>query len=526
MKQYILPLLKASLQSIAAPDDTEIVLEHPRQADHGDLATNVALGLARSLKKSPRQVAEEIIGTLEIDPACIAGVEIAGPGFINFRFTPEFFQMRLEEMMRCGEQYGRTNDGNGIKTNVEYVSANPTGPLEWTGHAVIREYYFNNGGNQMRNLARSIHARYLQQLGHETTFPDDGYHGDYVADIAREAVTAYNGTLVEETEEHLALLQKLGEQWCFAHIRNTLASFGIAHDLYFNEDTLYHNGTIDEVVEELRQLGRVYEKDGAVWLRLEDKGLQDRVIIRSNGEPTYRLPDIAYHREKFRRGFELIVDIFGADHIATIPDIKAAMDMLGYDASTVRVVLNQMVSFVEGGQPMKMSKRTGKALTLDDLIAELGPDVVRFFFIMRGVNTQLEFDLDLAREHSEKNPVFYLQYAHARMAGVLRHAESEGISFTPEASLAPLRHEAELALIRQILIFPETVSRATRELEPQILAEYLRELAATFHKFFHECRVVAEAPPIRAARMRLLVAAKTTLGNGLAILGIRAPERM
>ncbi len=546
MKQYIQPFLERALAQIGAGEGTDIVLEHPRQPEHGDLATSVALGLARELKKSPRAIAEELVDHLDLDERFVSGVDIAGPGFINIRFTPAFFHLRLEEMIAEGDRYGRTSMGGRIRTNVEYVSANPTGPLhtghgrgaalgdtianilEWTGHDVTREYYFNNAGNQMRNLARSIHARYLEQLGREVTFPEDGYHGEYIREIAEALLAERGDGLVEESEENLAVMQKFGEEWNFARIRSTLEKLGIEFDVFYNEDSLYSEGKITEVLDDLTAAGRTYEKDGAVWLKLEEMGLEkDRVIVRSNGEPTYRLPDIAYHREKYRRGFELIVDIFGHDHVAAIPDVKAALSMLGLDPEKTKVVLNQMVSFFEGGEEVKMSKRTGKSLSLDQLIEELGADVVRFFFIMRSAGTHLEFDLDLAREQSEKNPVYYLQYGHARIAGVLRHAQQEHVELDPSASLAPLVNEEELALIKQILAFPETLERAARALEPQIVAEYLRELSAAFHRFYHEHRIVgADTEAERDARMRLLDAVRTTLGNGLQVLGITAPDRM
>lgn len=544
MKEYLLPIIRAAVQSLGAPEETEITLELPRQAEHGDLATNVAMGLARPLKKAPRQIAEEIVGRLELDSTFVSGVEIAGPGFINFRFTPAFYQAQLDRVSKLGERYGRSDMGHGIKTNIEYVSANPTGLLhpghgrgaaigdtvanilDWAGYEVTREYYFNNAGNQMRNLARSIHSRYLERLKRETTFPEDGYHGEYIYDIADEARAKYGESLVEPTAENLEIMRQLGEEWSFARIKQTLEALGIRHDVYFNEDSLYKEGKITEVIEELKSLGRTYEKDGALWIRADDSGEKDRVIVKSTGEPTYRLPDTAYHREKFRRGFELIIDVLGADHKEEAEDVRRALEILGFDSSKIRVIMNQMVTFVQGGQPVKLSKRSGKALTLDELLEDFGADVVRYFFIMRSANSQFEFDMDLAREQSEKNPVFYLQYAHARIAGVLRHAEAEGVTLDPEASLEPLVRDEELDLIKEILSFPESVRRAARDLDPQTITEYLRGLAAAFHKFYHECRILIDDAPLRAARMRLLAAAKVTLGNGLRVLGVTAPERM
>jgi arginyl-tRNA synthetase len=545
MKTYLAPLLKSALAALGAPEDTDVVLEAPRQADHGDLATSVALGLARALKQSPRQIAEAIVSRLDADSRYISSVEIAGPGFINFRFTPEFYHAQLEEVARLGETYGRSDFGKGVKTNVEFVSANPTGPLhpghgrnaaigdtvanllEWTGHDVTREYYFNNAGNQMQQLARSLHIRYQQLLGIDAQIPEDGYHGEYLLGIAKIILEEHGDRFREPTQENFDSLRMLGVPHIEASQRATLEKLGIRHDVYFNEDSLYAEGRIKEVIDELGRLGRTYEKDGAVWLKLDDYGYQDRVIVRSTGEPTYRLPDIAYHVDKFRRGFKLVVDVFGADHIATVHDVRSALQMLGYDTSGLTVLMYQMITFLEGGEPTKLSKRSGKALELDDLIEELGADVVRFFFIMRGINTQLEFDLDLAREQSDKNPVYYLQYAHARTAGVLRHGETLGVALREDASLAPLTSEVELALARQILAFPEAVQRAAREFEPQIVAEYLRELAQAYHRFQHDCRIVVEEDAaVRDARVRLLAITRTALANGLKVLGVAAPDRM
>jgi arginyl-tRNA synthetase len=545
MKSYLHPLLKSAVTSLGAPEDTDVVLEAPRQADHGDLATSVALGLARTLKQSPRQIAEAIVSRLDADSRYISSVEIAGPGFINFRFTPAFYHAQLEEIARLGEAFGRSEIGRGVKTNVEFVSANPTGPLhpghgrnaaigdtvanllEWTGHEVTREYYFNNAGNQMQQLARSLHIRYQQLLGIDAQIPEDGYHGEYLLEIAQRILDEHGDRYREATQENFDALRMAGVPHIEANQRATLEKLGIRHDIYFNEDSLYAEGKIKAVIDELGTRGKTYEKDGALWLKLDEFGLQDRVIVKSTGEPTYRLPDIAYHVDKFQRGYQVVVDVFGADHIATVHDVRAALEMLGYDVSGLHVLLYQMITFLEGGEPTKLSKRSGKALGLDDLIDELGADVVRFFFIMRGINTQLEFDLDLAREQSDRNPVFYLQYAHARTAGVLRHGETLGVAMRDDASLAPLVADVELALIRTILGFPEAVQRAAKEFEPQIVAEYLRELAAAYHKFQHDCRIVVEEDvPTRDARMRLLAVTRTTLANGLKVLGVAAPDRM
>ena len=545
MKAYIEPLIRKALETIGAPEETEIILERPKDPSHGDLATSVALSLARPLKKAPRAIAEDLVAAFEIDPTYVSGLEIAGPGFINIRFTPGFFQWRLGETIELGEGFLQTSYGQGERVNVEYVSANPTGPLhpghgrnvalgdtianllERTGHEVTREYYFNNAGNQMRNLGLSIHARYRELLGHEIEFPENGYHGEYIAAIAAAVLEEHGDQFAEETEENVDRMRGFGETWNFELIKKTMTSLGVEHDIFFNEKSLYERGLIEGTIEKLGELGKTYEKEGAIYLKLEEVERDDRVIVKSSGEPTYRLPDIAYHMEKLERGFERIIDVLGADHIDAVPDVIAAVGMLGGAKERIVPVIHQMVSFVEDGEAVKFSKRSGKALTLDSLIEELSADVVRYFFVMRSGSSHLEFDLGLAREQSDKNPVFYLQYAHARISGVLRHAAQEGITIDPAASLAPLTSPEEIALIKQILDYPETLNRAARDLEPIIITDYLREMAATFHKFYHEHRIVgAERETERDARLRLLEISRRILAAGLDALGVAAPEQM
>ena len=545
MKAYIEPLIRKALETIGAPEETEIILERPKDPSHGDLATSVALSLARPLKKAPRAIAEDLVAAFEIDPTYVSGLEIAGPGFINIRFTPGFFQWRLGETIELGEGFLQTSYGQGERVNVEYVSANPTGPLhpghgrnvalgdtianllERTGHEVTREYYFNNAGNQMRNLGLSIHARYRELLGHEIEFPENGYHGEYIAAIAAAVLEEHGDQFAEETEENVDRMRGFGETWNFELIKKTMTSLGVEHDIFFNEKSLYERGLIEGTIEKLGELGKTYEKEGAIYLKLEEVERDDRVIVKSSGEPTYRLPDIAYHMEKLERGFERIIDVLGADHIDAVPDVIAAVGMLGGAKERIVPVIHQMVSFVEDGEAVKFSKRSGKALTLDSLIEELSADVVRYFFVMRSGSSHLEFDLGLAREQSDKNPVFYLQYAHARISGVLRHAAQEGITIDPAASLAPLTSPEEIALIKQILDYPETLNRAARDLEPIIITDYLREMAATFHKFYHEHRIVgAERETERDARLRLLEISRRVLAAGLDALGVAAPEQM
>ena len=508
--EYILSIFQKALKKIGIDDEIEISFESPRIKEHGDLSTNIAMKLAKELKKSPNTIATDILSNIEYDKNLIASLEIAGAGFINIRLTSDYYAISLQKLIDLGEDIGRHDVGKGKKVNVEYVSVNPTGLLhlghgrnacigdtlanfyEWLGYKVTREYYFNNAGNQMNNLAKSIYARYMQELG-ETAypFPDDGYHGEYIKTIAQDLITLHSDKYKQGLDEDLSAIRKFGEKWCFAQIEKTLERMSIHQDVYYNEDSLYSDGKIEELLKDFETQGLSYKKDGATWLSFSKLGLaDDRVIVKSTGEPTYRLPDIAYHREKFRRGFDIIVDIFGSDHIATVPDVQAGVKALGFDISMIKVFIHQFVTLTENGEQVKMSKRTGKNYTLDDLLDEVGPDVVRFFLIMRGITTHLEFDLGLAREQSDKNPVFYLQYAHARICSILQNAGEKGISIPATAELGLLKAEQEIELIKSIMKFVQIVRVAGEKGEPQLLAEYLRELASAFHVFYHDCRII------------------------------------
>ncbi len=552
MKSYLTERVSAALQALKYDAGIRLTFEKPRLEAHGDITTNIALLLAKSLGKNPRAVAQEIVSAMKIEPESVAKVEIAGPGFINFRFTERFFVQQLSTILTQGLDFGRSTIGRGKKSQVEFVSANPTGPLsvghgrqaaigdtianllEWTGHDVTREYYYNNAGRQMRLLAESTYARYRQLFDPSFPFPEDGYQGEYIKAIAERLRADKGDSLYKsEKDEAIRLCQSAAEEILFESIKNVLARMGVIFDVFYNEDSLYTSGKIQEVVSEFRAKGLAYDKDGAVWLKATALGLeQDRVIVKSTGEPTYRLPDIAYHREKFRRGFELVVDIFGADHIATIPDVLAGIKALGYDAENVKVVIHQFVTLMRDGQQVKMSKRAANFVTLDELIDEVGPDAVRFFFLMRSVSSHLEFDLNLAKEQSEKNPVYYVQYAHARIASILRFAEGEGL-LAPSpgvdhlrTDLSLLKHPEEIALVKLLLDFPETIESASFGYEPQRLTNYLHEVATAFHKFYHEHRVVTQEREVTAARVALCRASKIVLANSCKILGISAPERM
>lgn len=551
MKQYLAEKVEAALASLGYGGQVIPVFERPKLEAHGDLTTNAAMILAKSMGKNPRAIAREIASALKLEREDVVRVEIAGPGFINFYFADSFFTRKLSVILSEGSRFGRSNTGQARKTQVEFVSANPTGPLsvghgrqaaigdtianllEWTGHDVTREYYYNNAGRQMRKLAESTYARYQQLFNASYPFPEDGYQGEYIKEVAERLKTERGDRLTAmEREAALSVCKEAAETVLFEEIKKVLARIGVRFDVFFNEDSLYTTGKLQEVVEEFRRRGLAYEKDGAVWLKATELGLdQDRVIIKSTGEPTYRLPDIAYHREKFRRGFDLIVDIFGADHVATIPDVLAGVKALGYDTEKVKVVIHQFVTLMRDGEQVKMSKRSANFVTLDELIDEVGTDAVRFFFIMRSISSHLEFDLNLAKEQSEKNPVYYLQYAHARIASILRFAESEGVigpdrSMLASADLSLLKETSELVLVKLLLAFPEVVSSSAESLEPHRVPTYLGEVATAFHRFYHEHRVVIPDRGLAGARLALCGAAQRVLANGLQILGISAPEKM
>jgi len=542
MNDYLQQIIADSLQQFDLEELPEIQTEAPKDASHGDASTNVAMMLAKPLRNNPRAIAQQIIDGLNFDEKKISSVEIAGPGFINFRFADDYLYDELQSILDAGSGFGRTGEHSGKKVLVEFVSANPTGPLtvghgrnavlgdtvarllEWTGAEVDREYYFNDAGRQMRVLGQSVQARYLEQLGKGSDFPEGGYEGEYIRDIASE-LAKENSELSDDLEDWKPFKEK-AEEAIFADISNTLKRMNINMDSFFNEHSLYADGSIDSTVEKLREKELVYDKDGAVWFKTTEFGKeQDTVLIKSTGEPTYRLPDIAYHMNKLDRGYDLCLDVFGADHIATYPDVLSGISALGYDKEKVDVVIYQFVTIVKDGQPFKMSTRKANFVTLDELMDEVGSDVTRFFFLMRSPNTHLEFDIAQAKEAGDKNPVFYLQYAHARISSVLRKAMEE-YSFSNEANLSLLKHPSEESLIKTILRFPEMIAGAANAREPHRLINFLNDVASAFTGFYHDCRIIGVDEDLAQARIELAKATAQVLRNGLTILGISAPENM
>ncbi len=542
MKEYLEQLIKESLAQFELEEIPEIHLEAPKVASHGDASTNIAMMLAKPLRNNPRAIAQQLVDGMNYDEGKISSIEIAGPGFINFRFATNYLFDELKSIIGLGEKYGKTNSSKGKKVQIEFVSANPTGPLtvghgrnavlgdtiarlmEWTGAEVDREYYFNDAGRQMRVLGQSVQARYLQEMGKEAEFPEGGYEGEYIVDIAKELIKE-KGDALSATDDWIPFKERAEEE-IFADISGTLKRMNIHMDSYFNEHSLYESGDIESVVSRLREKELAYDAEGATWFKTTEFGKEkDTVLIKSIGEPTYRLPDIAYHANKLDRGYDVCIDIFGADHIATYPDVLSGLTALGYDSSKIDVVVYQFVTIVKDGQPFKMSTRKANFVTLDELMDEVGSDVTRFFFLMRSPNTHLEFDIAQAKEAGEKNPVFYLQYAHARICSILRKAGEE-YSFKGEAKLELLTQEAEASLIKTLFKFPEAIKGAADAKEPHRVINFLNEVASAFTTFYHDCRIIGVDEELAQARIALASVTAQVLKNGLTILGITAPERM
>jgi arginyl-tRNA synthetase len=552
MKEILTQLLEEAMGRARQAGELQtpsphFTVEAPRDPKHGDAATNLALVLARAEGKPPRAVAEII--RRHLSGGQLSEVTIAGPGFINFRFAPAFWHERMREAARAGARFWYPQIGVGRKVNVEFLSANPTGPLtvghgrnavlgdtisalhQATGFTVVREYYFNNGGRQMRMLAESVRARYLQELGREAAMPEDGYQGEYIREIARDLLARHGAELADEPSQ--APFKDAAEAAIFADIRHTCERLAIKFDKYTNELDLIRGGQVEAVIEGLRARNLVAEYEGALWLRGEPLGLdKDRVLVRSGPErePTYRTPDIAYHIDKLRRGFDLIIDVFGADHIAEHQGVMAAVAALGHGVERIRAIIYQFVTLTRGGERVKMSTRKATYVTLDELIDEVGSDVVRFFFLFRKSDTHLDFDLELAKRQAPENPVFYVQYAHARLASVFREAAKVGLTLPAELESLELSRwsEEELALARHLLELPEVVSESVTQLEPHRIPFFLLDLAGEFHRYYNKPsnRIISDDLALSQARLFLAGLLKQGIASGLGLLGVSAPERM
>ncbi|MCY9661535.1 MULTISPECIES: arginine--tRNA ligase [Paenibacillus] len=526
----------------------EIILEVPKEKTHGDFATNIAMQLTRIAKQNPRQIAEQIIANLQKDKANIAEAEIAGPGFINFKMNKVYLYPVIADVLAQGERYGARNVGQGLKVQVEFVSANPTGSLhlghargaavgdvlcnvlDLAGYDVSREYYINDAGNQVVNLAKSIEARYLQALGQDAEMPEDGYFGEDIKGFAADLAAEEGDRLLSlPDDERRAFFRTYGLKKELDKIKRDLGRFGVRFDNWFSETSIYEDNLIPPVLQELRDNGHIYEEEGATWLNTTPLGDdKNRVLIKNDGSFTYLTPDIAYHRNKFGRGFERLINIWGADHHGYIPRMKAAMTALGFEADRLIVLIAQMVSLFQNGEKVKMSKRTGKAVTMEDLMDEVGVDPIRYFFAMRSMDSHLDFDMDLAVSQSNENPVYYVQYAHARICSIFRQAEEQGIAVLPleQVDLAQLSSEAEFDLLRKIGELPEEIAIAAEQYAPHRMIRYVYELASQFHSYYRGHYVITDDAALTQARLALLGALRTTLANTLRVVGVSAPERM
>lgn len=523
----------------------DFVIETPKDEKNGDFSTNVAMQLTRIMRQNPRKIAEAIVSGIDL-PDLIDHIDIAGPGFINFYLVSNWLHAILPAIQEEDGDYGKSNAGQGERVQVEFVSANPTGLLHMgnarggalgdtlsavlneAGYACDKEYYINDAGNQVENLGKSVEARYFELLGRDDyQIPEDGYHGKDIIATAQRLLDEKGEAFVDMPEaERRQAMKDYALKEKVAGIRGSLENFGVVFDKWFSEQSLHDAGDVREVVEILRDKGYVYEKDGAQWLKCTAWGEEkDEVLVRSNGTPTYFAADIAYHRNKFERGYKRLINIWGADHHGHVARLKGAMTALGYPGDDITVILMQLVRLYRGGEIVKMSKRSGQYVTLDELIEEVGKEAARFFFIMRNPDSALDFDLDLAKAESSDNPVYYVQYAHARICSILSVA---GVD-TPKAQdvdLSLLNEEAERVLIRKLAEWPQEVADAARELAPYHLAYYAKDLATAFHSFYNSCKVLTDDTALRDARLALVDCSRITLRNVLQLLGLTAPERM
>ena len=547
-EQLSAAIRQAAEQAIAdgvfpAGELADILLEVPPDKKFGDFATNFAMQSARVFRMNPKKIAEELVSRIEGD--WLDHAEIAGPGFINFYLKGNVLYDLLRHLYEGGEACFNLPQKDTARIMVEYVSANPTGLLHVghgrgaavgsalvnllraAGYPVHSEYYINDAGNQIDNLAASVNARYLELLGKETVFPENGYHGADIVDTAKRIVEVDGEKYLSLSEEQrLAAFKEFALKEKLAQLKEDLAAFNVTFDEWFSERTL-HPEAVRDACQTLKEKGKVYDKDGALWLRSTDYGDdKDRVVIRDNGVPTYLAADIAYHRNKLERGFGHLINIWGADHHGYVCRVKAALAALGYAPEQLEVLLLQMVSLYRGGELVKMSKRTGESVTLEELIEEVGTDAARYFFLMRSLDSQLDFDLDLAKSHSNENPVYYIQYAHARISSIFRQAADTGIETGGTPEFSRLIDETEIALIKKIEEYAEEIERAARERAPHRIARFAYDTAGLFHSFYNKCRIVGVEPALSGARLALVAVARNVLRHALGILGISAPEKM
>lgn len=555
VKDELIKIVKAALENaksagtLAIEEVPDVEIDVPRNKDFGDYSTNIAMVLARKLGTSPRDVAQQVIDNIQGD-GLLEKVQIAGAGFINFYLKPDWYHQVIRRISSEGESYGTSKRFTGQSILVEYVSANPNGPitvgsgrggvigdvlsnlLEAVGYKVTREYYINDALNslQMQNFGKSLEVRYLQALGHDAKMPEDGYQGEYVTQIAKNIIEREGDKFVHlPKDERVRLFTDMGEQEMLALQEADLKAFGIVFDNWFSERSLHESSKVSKAIEELKTRGYAYEKDGAVWLKSTEFGDdKDRTLVRSNGQPTYIAADTAYHADKFDRGFEKLLNVWGPHHHGYIARTKAAVAALGYNQDNLEVLIFQVVRLFSGGELVMMSKRRGDLVPLSELVDEVGKDASRYFLLMRSADSGLDFDLELAKSQSSENPVYYVQYAHARICSILRSAEENKIEIKPaaEADLSLITHPSEIELIKKLSDWPEEVERAALANEPHRLTAYATDLAALFHGFYRDCRVLGEDAALTTARLVVVSAARQVLENALSMMGISAPEKM
>ena len=523
----------------------QIVIEIPKDKAHGDYSSNLAMQLTKVLRRNPREIAQGIVGAIDKEAGNIDHVEIAGPGFINLFLRKDAMTSIIKEVLEEKDYFGNSDYGQGIKYNVEYVSANPTGDLhlghakgaavgdsicrimEAAGYDVTREYYINDAGNQITNLALSLYARYLQLFDIDKKLPEDGYHGKDIIEIAKNIKAEIGNQFVDADEKAaIAYFRKVGTEHELQKIKDILKEYRVVHDVWFSETSLYENNKVEPTIQKLKDKGYTYEAEGALWFKSTEFGDdKDRVLVKSDGSYTYLTPDIAYHLNKLDRGYEYLVDLLGADHHGYIARMKAAIQALGYNADQLNIDIMQMVRMVENGEVVKMSKRTGNAVTIKDLIDDIGVDAARYFFVSKSASSPFDFDLGLAKSKSNENPVYYAQYAHARMCSIVNQANNAGIEVADHFEL--LTHEKEIELVKHINEFRNEIIESAKARAPHKIANYIQKLAQLFHSFYNDCYVIDENnKELSSQRLALVVASQITLKNALNLIGVSAPEKM
>lgn len=553
-KKKIEMLLKKAIkksidnQELSRIEVDKIVIETPPQKEFGDVSSPIAMQMSKKINMDPLKIAKIIMKNISLENEIVTKIDIAPPGFLNFWLHSKIQQESIKEIIEKGKNYGQINLGGGEKVQIEFVSANPVGPMHlghgrWAavgdtlarvfkvaGYQVEKEFYINDYGTQMDIFSKSVSARYCQEFKRDVSLPEKGYKGTYIIDIAREIIERDGDKYLDiDDREREVIFKEIAYQQVLEHIKNSLSKMRVEFDSWFSERQLHESGELDLTLKNLEQKDLVYEKDSAVWLKTKEFGDdKDRVLIRETGEPTYFFADIAYHHNKFQRGYQRIIDIWGADHHGYVKRMKAAIQALGYQVDSLVIIIGQFVNLLRGGEPVRMSKRTGEMVTLDELLSEVGVDAVRYFFTMRSTDTPLDFDIELAKEQSQNNPVFYVQYAHARINSILKYAKEKGLDIDKLdlVNLSLIKEESELALINKLMEFESLIEKVVEKRSPYLICSYLEDIATSFHFFYTKCRVVTDNKELSLARLALVKAVKTVLFNALKLLGVTAPESM